>query len=89
MHNDEARRDGEQQSRLDVLSAWREASEFSARERSALGWAEVLTDIAHKPVSDQVYREVSGNFTDVELVSLTAVILQINSWNRMAIGFRF
>lgn len=89
MHNEEARRDGEQQSRLDVLSAWREASEFSARERSALGWAEVLTDISHKPVSDQVYREISDNFTEAELVNLTAVILQINSWNRMAIGFRF
>lgn len=89
MHSDEARRDGEQQSRLDVLSAWREASEFSVRERAALAWAEVLTDISHKPVGDQVYREVSDHFTEAELVNLTAVILQINCWNRLAISFRF
>lgn len=37
MHANEARKDGEKQSRLDVLPAWREVPVFSARERAALG----------------------------------------------------
>lgn len=36
MHSQEAREDGEQQSRLDVLSAWRETQLFSRREQAAL-----------------------------------------------------
>lgn len=89
MHHGEARRAGEQQSRMDVLPAWREATEFTARERAALSWAEVLTGISNQSVSDDTYRTVSEHFTENELVNLTAVILQINSWNRLAIGFRF
>lgn len=37
MHAQEARRDGEQQERLDVLAAWAEVAVFSERERAALG----------------------------------------------------
>lgn len=89
MHHEEARRAGEQQSRMDVLPAWREAVEFTPRERAALSWAEVMTGISNQSVSDDSYRAVSDHFTENELVNLTAVILQINSWNRLAIGFRF
>src|SRR3546814_2261032 len=38
MHHAHARKLGEQQKRLDVLSAWREAPWFSDRERAALAW---------------------------------------------------
>src|SRR5690606_34248637 len=46
MHADEARADGESQSRLDVLPAWKELSVFTENERAALAWTEALTRIS-------------------------------------------
>ena len=89
MHANEARHDGERQSRLDVLAGWREAPGFSARERAALAWAEALTLVASTDVSDAIYAEVSNEFPLEQLANLTAIVVEINGWNRIAIGFRF
>ncbi len=89
MHVNEARKDGESQTRLDVLAAWREVPIFTPRERAALGWTEALTQIAGKSVSEEDFANVSAEFTQTEIVNLTAVIVAINSWNRIAVGFRF
>lgn len=89
MHANEARRDGERQSRLDVLAGWREAPGFSVRERAALAWAEALTLLAHTGISDAIYAEASDQFTLQELANLTTVTIEINGWNRIAVAFRF
>ncbi|WP_286232701.1 carboxymuconolactone decarboxylase family protein [Thalassotalea sediminis] len=89
MHADEARADGEQQSRLDVLSAWRELSCFTAQERAALAWTEALTLIASEEITDQTYQQVTEAFGEQGVVELTTVILEINSWNRISVGFGF
>src|SRR5215813_7628988 len=57
MHTNDARAMGESDERMHLLSAWREAPVFSARERAALAWTEALTLIAGAPVSDAVYQE--------------------------------
>lgn len=89
MHVNEARKDGESQTRLDLLAAWREVPIFTDRERAALSWTETLTQIAGKAVSDDDFAKVSTEFTQSEIVNLTSVIVAINSWNRIAIGFNF
>ena len=89
MHVNEARKDGESQTRMDVLTAWREVPIFSNRERAALSWTEALTQIAGKGVSDEEFAKVSAEFTQAEIVNLTAVIVAINSWNRIAVGLNF
>lgn len=89
MHAAEARRDGERQERLDMLSGWREAPGFTSRERAALAWAEALTLVAQAGVPDALYDEVHGAFGDKGLADLTAIVLVINSWNRIAISNRF
>src|ERR1700761_8521826 len=40
MHWSDARRHGESEQRLYMLSAWRESSLYSRRERAALAWTE-------------------------------------------------
>src|SRR5690606_6124738 len=82
MHAAEARQDGEQQQRLDVLAAWQETSFFSPRERAALRWAEVLTLLASQSVPADAYTELSSLFTTEEIVNLSAIIVTMNSWNR-------
>ena len=89
MHSQEARNDGERQARLDVLPAWREAPCFSAEERAALAWAEALTLISQKMVGDDDYKNAVTAFGEQGLMELTSVILEINSWNRIAVSFQF
>lgn len=89
MHANEARRDGEQQERLDILSAWSDVSIFSVREQAALRWAEILARVADHGVHDEEYAAVAAHFSEEELLNLTGVIMAINAWNRLAIAFRF
>ncbi|MDQ7733557.1 carboxymuconolactone decarboxylase family protein [Halomonas sp. SpR1] len=89
MHSQEAREDGEHQVRLDVLPAWREAPCFSTQERAALAWAEALTLVSQQTVSDSDYQNALDAFGEQGLIDLTAIIVQINSWNRISVGFQF
>ena len=90
MHTRDARKSGMSEDRMHLLNAWREtpASLYTPRERAALAWTEALTFIAQGHASDDVYRQVREQFSDKELVDLTLAITTINSWNRLAIGFR-
>jgi len=88
MHSKDARAGGETEQRLYALDAWRETPFYTARERAALAWTEALTRIAETHVPDDVYREVRAQFSEQELADLTLAVVVINSWNRIAIGFR-
>lgn len=88
MHTKDARAAGETEQRLYALSAWRETSFYSERERAALAWTEALTRIAEVGVPDADYRLAREQFTEHELVDLTLAIIAINGWNRLAIPFR-
>jgi AhpD family alkylhydroperoxidase len=88
MHTREARADGESEGRLYLLDAWREAPDYSERERAALAWTEAITLVADGHVPDDVYRSASQQFTDKELVDVTMAVIAINGWNRLSIGFR-
>lgn len=89
MHSRDARMAGESQQRLDLLPAWREAPGFTEREQAALAWTEALTFIADNHVPDSVYAKVKLQFSDAELANLTAAVIAINGWNRIAVSFRF
>ena len=87
MHSKEARAAGETEQRLYLLSVWREAPIYSARERAALGWAEAVTLISETEVHDELYAEALEQFGEKGLVELNLAIIAINGWNRMAIAF--
>lgn len=88
MHTREARAAGESEERLYLLSAWRESSLYSARERAALAWTDALTLVAQTRAPEVDYEEVLNHFTPEEMVKLSLLIGTINIWNRLAIGFR-
>jgi AhpD family alkylhydroperoxidase len=89
MHTQDARKNGETEQRLYLLDAWRETTAYTDRERAALAWTEALTLIAQSHAPDEVYNELRAQFSEAETVNLTMLIATINSWNRIAIGFRF
>lgn len=88
MHSKDARAAGESEQRLHVLAAWREAPFYSERERAALEWTEVVTQVAVNDVSDELFGRVREHFEEKELVDLTLAVIGINAWNRLAISFR-
>ena len=88
MHTRDARKLGETEERLYLLSAWRESPLYSDRERAALAWTEALTLLSQTHAPDEVYEEARLHFSEEELVKLTLAINVINSWNRLAVGFR-
>ncbi len=88
MHTKDARDQGESEQRLYAVSTWREAPYYSARERAAIEWSEVITKISEYQNLDEIYDRVKAHFTDKEMVDLTLAIDAINSWNRLAIVFK-
>ena len=88
MHTKDARAAGETEQRLYGLSARREAPNYSERERAALAWAEVITDISRTHASDEEYEAARAQFSEEELVKLTMAVIAINGWNRLSIAFR-
>ncbi len=87
MHTKDARKSGETEQRLYVLSAWRETSFYTPKERAALAWTEAVTQISEQGVSKELFEAASQHFEEKELVDLTMAIVAINGWNRLAISF--
>ncbi|WP_374441031.1 carboxymuconolactone decarboxylase family protein [Stella sp.] len=88
MHTADARAMGEREERLYLLDAWRESPLYDDRERAALGWTEALTRLADTHAPDADYAALKAHFTAEEQVKLTLLIVTINGWNRLAVGFR-
>jgi AhpD family alkylhydroperoxidase len=74
--------------KVNLVVVWREAPQFSPRERAALAWTEALT-LMPDGVSDEVYAQASAEFSEKELYYLTSAIASINAWNRFGAAFRW
>ena len=94
MHTKEARSIGESEQRIYLLPTWREAPCYSERERAALGWTEAMMRIsegqrieaAHYQV-EVAHEALKQHFTEEEQVKLTLVLIVINGWNLLSVGF--
>ena len=85
-HTAELRKAGETEDRIAGVAEWRSSQAYTKRERAALSWTEVVTNIQDGHAPDVVYEAVREQFTDVETVNLTLVITTINAWNRISIA---
>ncbi len=88
MHTKDSRALGESEQRLYAVPVWRETPFFTDRERAALAWTEVVTNVGQTGVPDSAYDDVRAVFSELETVELTMVIVTINSWNRLSVSFR-
>lgn len=86
MHTRDAMKAGEQPVRLHLLPAWRETPLYNKRERAALALTESMTLIAQtKQVPADIYDAAAAQFNERELAALMLTIVEINTWNRLAI----
>ncbi|PDT76731.1 carboxymuconolactone decarboxylase family protein [Bradyrhizobium sp. C9] len=89
MHTRSLQKMGVAIEKLALLQAWREAVVlFDAEERAALAWAETVTRVAETAIPDADYRAARAVFNEKQLVDLTIAIGLMNTYNRIAIGFR-
>jgi len=88
MHVKEATIHGERPLRLHHIAIWRESTLFNLRERAALAWTEILTQLPAQGVPDDVYERVRTQLSEKELSDLTFLVMSINAWNRVSVGFQ-
>ena len=88
MHVKAATMHGERPLRLHHVAIWRESTLFSPRERAALAWTEILTQIPAHGVQDDVYERVRVELSEKELSDLTFLVMAINAWNRVNVAFQ-
>ncbi len=74
LHATLAREDGETAQRIYLLSAWREAPCYTARERAALGWTKALTRLCEGHTHEGAYEALKAYFAEAEQVQLTLMI---------------
>lgn len=88
MHSVDARKHGESEIRIVMLDAWHESPLYTDRERAALGWVDALTRLDQGHASDAAYEALCEEFSEAEQVQLTMMIIAINGFNRIGVGFR-
>jgi AhpD family alkylhydroperoxidase len=89
MHIADARKAGETDARISLLSAWEETDGlYSDKERAALALTEAVTVLTDGFVPDEVYERAAAHFQEGELARLVSAIVAINAWNRFNVAFR-
>ena len=73
---------------LNAVAGWREAPFFSARERAALRWAEIVTATPHSDASDEEFALLQAHFSEAEIAELGFAIAAMNAWNLLNVSFR-
>jgi AhpD family alkylhydroperoxidase len=85
MHSKDARKLGETEQRLYVLSAWKDTTLFTEEEQAILALTEEVTLIQGR-VSDKVYNRALELLGEKYLAQVIMAIVTINAWNRISIS---
>jgi AhpD family alkylhydroperoxidase len=86
MHSRDARKLGEDERRLHVLSAWRETELYTEQERAALALAESITTLSDaRDVPDDVYEAATAVFSEEQYVAVAWAATVINTFNRLGV----
>lgn len=88
MHSRDLLKSGLSVEHLVLVPAWREAgSMFDEQEKAALAWAEAVTRLGDRGVSDEAFEAAAAVFDEKQLADLTIAIGLMNAYNRLAISF--
>lgn len=86
LHTKDARKLGETEQRLYLLSAWRECPQFSEAERTILAMTEEITLISEKGLTGDTYAKAIHHFGEPGTAELIMAIVTINAWNRIGVS---
>jgi AhpD family alkylhydroperoxidase len=88
-HSNDARKAGETEQRIYLISAWREAQDiFTNEEQLLFEMTEEITLIHRHGLSDAVYEKAIATFGEEKTAQIIMVIITINAWNRIGVGLK-
>ena len=85
-HTQDARKAGETEQRLYLLSAWKESPQFTPAERIILAMTEEITFISREGLTETTYQQALKEFGLKGTSELIMAINIINAWNRIGIS---
>ncbi|TDW96819.1 carboxymuconolactone decarboxylase family protein [Dinghuibacter silviterrae] len=88
MHTADARKLGETEQRIYLMSVWRESPQFSEEERIILAMTEEITLIHKEGLTDNTYARAVDVFGPARTAAIIMMIITINAWNRIGVSTR-
>ncbi len=86
-HSGDARKLGEPEQRIFLISVWREAPNvFDEEEQLLLAMTEEITLIHKHGLSDELYEKSIKLFGEEQTAQIIMAIITINAWNRIGVG---
>lgn len=86
-HSRDARKKGETEQRVILVSAWREAGNiFSEEERLIFKMTEEVTLIHQNGLSEATYEQAIALFGETTTAQIIMTIITINAWNRIGVS---
>jgi len=83
----DARKAGETEQRLYLVSVWREAPNvFTEEEQLVFAMTEEITLIHQHGLSDALYDKAIATFGEERTAQIIMIIITINAWNRIGVG---
>ena len=87
MHTRDARKLGETEQRIYLMSVWREAPNvFNEEDQLLLAMTEEITLIHQHGLSDELYAKAIQLFGEEKTAQIIMAIITINCWNRISIS---
>ena len=89
MHTSDARRQGELDTRMHLISVWREAGDiFTEEEQLLLAITEEVTLIHRHGLSDALYDKAISLLGKEKTAQVIMTIIGINAWNRIGVALK-
>jgi AhpD family alkylhydroperoxidase len=88
-HTSDARKLGETEQRVYLISVWREAPNvFSAEEQLLLEMTEEITLIHQHGLSEPLYQKAIALWGEERTAQVIMAVITINGWNRIGVGLQ-
>ena len=88
MHAKDARKLGESEQRIYLLSAWRDAPIYTEAERLMLEMTEEITLIHRQGLSSELYQRAIALLGEEKTAQVIMTIVTINAWNRIGVSLQ-
>jgi AhpD family alkylhydroperoxidase len=86
MHTRDARKLGETEQRIYLLSAWHETELYTETEKIILTLTEEITLISEGGVCEETYQKAEALLGKEKLAEVIMAIITINAWNRIGVS---
>ena len=85
LHTRAAHDQGIDPAKIAHLASWRESTMFSAPERAALAYCEILTLYEHAALP-AAHKTLEAQFTQKEIAELAAIVINMTLWVRLKLA---